>query len=1244
MASEAGTEEVVVHGDHAAVGRGSRARSGLLESFLAGDRRRALAGGTTIDHEPVGAGLFADISGFTPLTEALARSLGPHHGAEVLTENLNRIYEAIIDDLAHHGGVVLYFSGDAITCWLDGDDGTRAAGCALAMQRTIGVVGLVTIPDGSTIQLSIKVAIATGRASRFVVGEPSLGRIDVLAGRILDRLAAAEQLADKGDVIADESVLRSLGDRLVCTEQRIDLDVGRMFGVVGHLEGPEPTGSLRQPLPELGHEVVREWIVPDVFRRLTAGAGDFLAELRPAHPIFVRFGGFDFDADPGAAACLDEFIRAVQATVDHYGGATLGLTIGDKGAYIIAVVGAPRSHDDDAFRAVAAAIDIRDLEGTGGARDVQVGVSCGQIYAGTYGHPDRRTFSCLGDPVNLAARLMGSAPVGAVYVHESVAELVDDRFEWESVPPLKLKGKQDAVVARSAISRSTSGQRVRRYELPMVGRDAELASVMEAWRRASAGTRTMVTVSAEAGMGKSRFVAEVLRAIDPTQVAYGQADALGRTTSYLVWRDVWRTVFGLGDDEPEADQRRRVEGHLAAIGPDLVLRAPLLGPVLALEIPDNDLVSHFDPKLRKSSRENLLASVFRARLAAGPLVVVLEDAQWLDDPSLDLLEVLARETSADDPVLFLLSCRLDPTDPRPARLDQLPGNHEIVLHELGEDGLRDVAVAKTAQVFGVGAVPSEALIDLIHDRADGNPFYAEELVNFVRRSGLDPADPDIVAALELPANLHGIVLSRIDALDELPRQGLKVASVIGREFDAGLLPRAHPPLGRAATVLWHLRTLQRADLVVAEDEDEATWMFRHGITRDVAYDSIPFGLRAPLHEAVGDAIAGLEPDGADFDLDLLAHHYWLSDNTDKKRVFLARAAVAARAAFANAAAIVHYERLAEITDDVERPALLLDLADVLQVVGDWTGAEVVARDALALAERHDHSSIGWCQTTLAEITRKQGRFEEAVELLERATDAFATRGEEAGTARALHLLGTIAAQHGDLAVAKEHYEHSRVLRERLDDRSGLASLLSNLGVVAEYEGDYDTSKQLQHRALDLREEIGDRGGIAVSCTNLGMLHLLERDHSTARELFEEAMHLNTLIGDTWMVALTHNNLGNVNRDAGASEAARAHYADAFATYRRLDDHWALAFLLEDVALFAAAEGAAEAALEFLGGADRLREEGDAPRPDALEDELMTRLGEHLATLDANTQERARDRGRRWPLSVALDHASQYCAP
>jgi class 3 adenylate cyclase/tetratricopeptide (TPR) repeat protein len=1216
-----------------------------LQAYIPGDRRRTLSRGETIPDRVRGAALFADISGFTPLTEALAGELGAHRGAEELTKHLNRVFQALIDELDRFGGEVICFSGDAITCWFDDDDGARATTCALAMQETMSRVHDVLTPHGNRVSLALKAAVAVGSARRFVVGDPDVQLIDVLAGSLIDALADAEHHAKSGEVILDQSALDALRDRIVVGEVRHDQS-SRRYATVFRTLMQVPGLATREHPEALAEDSARRWLLPSLYERLRTGSSEFLTELRPAYPLFARFGGIDYDNDDDAPAKLDAFLRHVQRIFAAYGGNLVHLSVGDKGSYVYGVFGSPHAHEDDAARASAAALELRELPKITAVSALQIGITYGRLRSGMYGHEHRQAFTCLGDAVNLAARLMSSTPPGEIFVSAAVRDSARDQFAWRELEPIQVKGKREPV---QAYALTASVKRVHRGEagtsaLPMIGRAVELNLLASSLNAALAGDGSVVGIAAEAGMGKSRLIAAFAEqaAARGIRVATGECQAFGSNMSYFPWREIWHTLLGLDDTLPDGDKAGKVEAELAAIDPALVARAPLLSAVLDIVIGDNDLTASFDAKLRKASLEALLADCLRARADREPLVVVLEDCHWLDQLSRDLLEVLARALPGLR-CLFVVAYRPASEPGGGLGLAKLKHFQEIALTELDASQAANLIELKLRQLFGLERDAPAALVDLITSRAQGNPFYIQELLNYIRSRGVDPEDAASLKGLQLPDSLHSLILSRIDAVTEAPRRTLKVASVVGRIFRAPTLEGVYPELGSVSEITDRLATLTAADLVHPEIEAEQSYIFKHAITQEVAYESMPFAFRSALHERVGAFIERTEAGAIDRHLDLLAHHYWHSENVAKKREYLARAGDAAQAAYANAAAIDYFERLAPLIEGENRIDVLLKLGKVVELVGDWKRAEEVDTQALALAVSLD--DVKWrasCETALAEVARKQGRFDEALERLERGARGFETAGDESGVGLVKHLAGTVAAQRGDYPKAVENYEASLVIRERIGDKVGMGSLLSNLGIIAEYRGDYEASRRLHERALQLRTDIGDRRGIGNSTTNLGMIAVLQKQFADARDWFRKSMLLNREVGDAWMVALCDHNLANATRGLGEHEAARSHYAASLRAYRSYEDAWALAFLLEDVAMLVAATGNVPAALELLGAADALRDANDMPRAPSRQQEIERELLDFAAGISQHERDACRAQGRASGLHAAVDHALGLC--
>ncbi|HEX5691180.1 MAG TPA: tetratricopeptide repeat protein, partial [Roseiflexaceae bacterium] len=971
--------------------------------------------------------------------------------------------------------------------------------------------------------------------------------------------------------------------------------------------------------------------------------GEFLTELRPAVALFLRFGGNDFDADPDAGKKIDLFVRWVQEVLTSYGGFMLQVTIGDKGCYLYAAFGAPLAHEDDAARAVAAALELRSLPpGLAFVQNLQLGLSQGRMRTGAYGANSRRTYGVLGDDVNLAARLMQAATAGQVLVARSVQRLVAGQYLWEQLSPMRVKGKSRPItVFRLIEARARRPARLLepRYVLPMVGRTAELALVQQRIDQTTNGQGQIIAITAEAGMGKSRLVAEIIRLAMARGIAtyVGECQSYGARDSYLVWESIWRAFFGLDGTEPPEKQVRMLRRQLRAVDNALVSRLPLLGVALNLPLPDNALTRSLDAKLRKASLEALLIDCVRARATTTPLLFVLEDCHWIDPLSHDLIEALGRAV-ADLPVLLVVAYRPPERDRTQApRVTALPNCTVIDLVDFSPVEARRLIELKLMQ-FGGAALPG-ALVEQIMERAQGNPFYIEELLNFLRDQGLDGGAPEL-AQIELPSSLHSLILSRIDQLSEKQKTTIKIASVIGRLFQAAMLWGAYPQLGEPGLVRADLEKMSVLDLTPLDTpEPELTYLFRHVLTKEVAYESLPFATRALLHEQIGDYIERVYEASLDQYLDLLAFHFEHSHNAAKRREYLERAAVAAQRAYANDAAIDYYGRLLPLLDENERAPAMLKLAQVLELVGRWDEAGELYQQAQGIAERTgDRQALAQCYGAFGNLLRRRGDYPTAATWLTRARADFEHLGDQAGVSQMFEALGELHRMQGEYAVARSAYEQSLALAEtiaspqlglarraaalkgagalaihqgdyaaahtsygeslailrELDDRPVIASVLSNLGIVVQHEGQYARARELGEEALALRRQLGDRWGVAVSLGNLGMVAGLEGDYARASELYEECLALCRQLGEKNFSALTLNNLGDMRRAQGRYAEARALDRESLTDQYAIGDRWAIAYVLESFAALTAAEAQPERALRLAGAAAALRASIGAP--------------------------------------------------
>ncbi|HEU5217017.1 MAG TPA: AAA family ATPase, partial [Gemmatimonadales bacterium] len=806
---------------------------GGLDAYLPVDRRQAIIAGGTLPDRAHGAALFADVSGFTALTGALEAELGRKRGAEELLRHINRVYDHLVAEVHSKAGSVVGFAGDSITCWFDdrpeGVAGTapaahRALSAALGMQAGMSTVAVAETPSGARVSLGIKVAITAGPARRFAVGDPGRFLMDTLAGRTLDRMAAAERLAAVHEIVVGPEVVQAIGGALEVRSWRPAADPGHEgVAVVGGLRIEVPaTPWPALPAGAWTETLARPWILPAVYERLRGG-GAFLGELRPAVPMFVSFEGIAYDEEERAGTRLDQYVRWAQETLGRYEGSIIQLTIGDKGSNLYATFGAPIAHEDDVERAFAASLDLHarppDLDFIG---PVRIGVSQGQVWTGACGSESRRCYGVMGHPVNLAARLMGRAEPGQTLVEERLARSAAAKFETRSQGEATLKGRKDTVATALVTGRraAAGSSRPASADRELVGRTQELRALTAELEPVVRGERRLVLLEGEAGIGKSRLAAALVEAArgDGMIALTGGADSVERSRAYHAWRSVFSALFGLDPGLEQEAARTRVLARLDALDPALARRAALLNAVLPLQLPDDPFVAQMDGSVRAQNTRELLVRLL-VELTAAPFLLVLEDAHWFDSASWALLGALRRRS--DPSLLVLVSRPLDAlggAEAVPAEFREFVESPETLRIRLEPLTAAD-AVALASRRLGVDELPG-SLVRLIGERAEGNPFFIEEMVQAMREAGLlaivdgrcmlRPGSGTGGAAF--PDTLEGLITSRIDRLDPLDQRTAKVASVIGRIFPYRTLEAVFPIIEERPRLRGSLEHLERMDI------------------------------------------------------------------------------------------------------------------------------------------------------------------------------------------------------------------------------------------------------------------------------------------------------------------------------------------------------------------------------------------------------------------------------------------------
>jgi class 3 adenylate cyclase/tetratricopeptide (TPR) repeat protein len=887
------------------------------------NREQAVMGGEIAERSATV--LFGDISGFTSMSERL--------DPEAVTEIINRCFADLEGVLYAHGGRVDKYVGDAIIGVFDQDG--LAANARLAAEAALEMRAIVEEfrdPELSE-ALGIHVGIASGP---ILVGEiGGAVRHDLsIAGETVARGSRLEDVSARGEILVDRATYEA-------TRERFD------YGPARSCDGSanQPTFSAYELTAfKREHRRVRR-----------------ASERREVTAFFAEIVGFDAHAvnlEPRQrVALLNRCFAACESAVNSFGGEVEQYV----GTRVLAHFGARRAIEDGPRQAINAATELRRnlatlcaREGIEPALEARVGINSGLVVAGELGGRIRRSFNVIGDAVNVAARLKEAAAPGEVLIGPLTEKRVRGHFELRALEPLRLKGKSEpmrsfAVAGQQQsvhrLDGAASGEvRARLVRAKLVGRKPELVRLEELAAELARGRGGVVTLVGEAGLGKTRLIAELTRRAEPRRIGVlkGRSLPIGKGRSFQPFAEMLRRWVGMGEGEDDLlDRLRAALGELFPEGGDDIL--PFVAAVMGARL-DAELERRLETLRSEALEQFFFRALSRVLVRAAkrePLLLVFEDAHWMDLSSIKLLQSLLN-LSREHAVLFLVVCRPDYEHTgevlRAAVRERVGEQGEIVLTRLSDSDCD----ALILELLEHAELPWETR-SLIVRKARGNPLFIEEVVLslidqgvVVRRNGRFFVE-SVVDHFEIPGTIREVVMTRIDRLPEAERRVVQLASVLGQSFDRRVLAAVSDDpdgLDRHLANLEELQLLlgrvsrQTASVRRVALETQMLYSFDHALIRDAVYDSILQRTRREMHARVGRAIEEIYRDRLADAYGMLAFHYAQAEEVEKAEEYLFKAGEEAARAAASAEALEFF-----------RDASLL----YLQLYGDGGEAHKKAR-------------------------------------------------------------------------------------------------------------------------------------------------------------------------------------------------------------------------------------------------------------------------------------------------------------
>ena len=1224
--------------------------------------------------------LFADISGFTAMSERLTQ-LG-REGAEVITAIVNDYFAAMLAIIARHQGDLFKFGGDALLVCFRGEQAAlRACQAAYAMQQAMGRFERLETAQG-VFNLRMKVGLGSGRLLLTSLGWGERNEL-LLLGPALTSMAHAEHLAAPGEVLLDEATRLAAGEGLEVAPRPEGYHALLASPPASQVEAAPASPPVTAALPELVEalEALSPYLPSAVLQRVIESPGRVMieGEHRLVTVLFANFYGIDELVEQASAqqvealaALLNQHFAAMQQIVGRYGGVVNKVDTYAMGYRLMVIFGAPVAHENDPENAVAAALEMQaagqafaGLESPAGRFTLRqrTGINTGYVFAGNLGARLRQEYSVMGDEVNLAARLMGVAEEGQVLISQATARHVSGLFESQERPAVSVKGKSQPVrnylVSGRAERRTPAASSKGRF----VGRQAELALVRSLVDAAMRGQGAVLDLYGEAGVGKSRLVAELADHARWQGMfsLRGEAVSYGQSIPYLPWMGALNALLGLAQGASLEQRRARLLRVLAAA--ELSDWAPIIGGVLGLEVEENPLTASLDAQMRQQRFFDVVLQLLLAQAAQQPLLLVLDDLYWADSASLELITYVARNIQAAS-LLFVLLRR-----PSEQPMSWASGEHYHPLHLTELDDQVSLELVRT--VLGEAAL-SLALQRLILERAQGNPLFVGEVARALREAGAIHVQPDALgqptwdlpageAPVDVPTTLTGLIMSRIDRLETAPRQVIQVASVIGVNFRAPVLERVYPYGDLDSGLQPPLQDLVRMDLAMYEPPEQ--YAFKHNLTQEVAYGSLSFARRRELHVRVGE---DLEQRSAASSLaeqyGVLAHHFFEGRVYGRAFDYLVKAGDKARAEFANDAALNHYRRALEIAanpkiappEAAERQGEILEaMGEVNLLTSEYEAAIGQFRQALEqpgctarrradllckIARAYEQQTkyeealdqldqgkqvlqtsqadqqslpmariyglLGWIHHRRSEMDAAIQSCQEALSILDQLESNAERLAEEASV---YSTLGGVYVSNGQYPEAVDYYQRSTALRQQAGDLPGLARSYNNLALIAWAQGDLALAGDHLRRMLEISQQIGNTYFLAYGYNNLGVVYYSMGEPGRAIELYHDALTLRRRLGDSYGAARTCSNLGESYLSVKQYEDARKYLEQAAKSFEALGRKGDLPEAFRLLAEVELAQNAAESALDYAHRARNLAAELGNPELQGLAERAMARI-------------------------------------
>ena len=1183
------------------------------------------------------------LAGFSVLAARLEND-GPV-GAEELYQVHNRWLDIILQAVDHAGGDVLEIGSSDITAFFPDERAPevglrRCLGAAVSIRDKIRELAPHTFRERAS-TLSTAMGVACGVVHGLLLGDEAHGHLVAFMGAALEEATRAAALAGPEHILLQPSAGARLSPDDVFTLPQLPTPAMTRLESL-RVDPGGPTGPFLEPR----HAVGACFLGPIVQRLIEEGLP------APAYRRLTTMVALASGVDPSTAGNIDalqEWFGGIQQALAPFDGHIASVRVG-LGTAVEIWFGAPFPLGGEEPRALRAALALqraaRAIEQVG---DQRIGIASGTAYLGVAGNALRYQCAAIGLRVDLTSHLAQHAGPWEVVAERHTVSRSGFGFDWGPPPSVPSGADAELLSSRILYGEGAYGTKLTsRSRGGILGRDELMESLRIAADQAGAGKGRLLILQGDAGIGKSAlllWLGQLLQDVRRVPVYRGDASMIERHSPYRAWIPIIRDWMDLQPSLSTEDMRARLAQRVRSLGEDLLPRLPLLDMVTGLVFAENAATRSLDAAQRRQALHGLILEMFRRAHARNPVAFILEDAQWMDEASVELLRYLARNI-ADLPILFALSRRPDEPDQNEQldTLESFPSAQVIRVGAMDAQALAQLA----CRHFGARRLEPELHAVLI-ERSGGIPLFLEELTLYLRDTEHVYIDGDGEARLapgvkkQLPSTMKEVIRGRVARLDEGTQLTLKAASVFGRTFTLSLLQEIYPVPFDMKVMLARLERMEGLDIVRRDASGlsrmehagcddpalpasihEQQFFFKHALICDTVYESLTAATRRTLHEAAGAALERrMTPENRSALVLSVAEHYRRTMRLEKQRQYFREAGDILRARALHRDAVKYYqaaEHLCQLAGDLAEVARVLESEiEVLNLLGDREEQRKAIERFVDLSrELRDEQCLANALRFKGIFLGRTGDPQGALQVLEDARAHAQARNDAVLEARILRAAASVMLRRHQMKEAKDACETALELSLSAGSYQDVAVIEANLGTVLGQMGRVAEGRDRLEQALNRAQSRGDLRWSGIFLSELGVLALSENRFDEAIGLFERALSFKERVGERLEEAITLNNLGYAWMSVGRWRRARRALQRAIAIARQVDSPYAEASATENLAVVLEGEGRIEDARALFTSAIALHEATNADADRELCTLYLARL-----ELDSNQTESAR---------------------